>query len=82
MVFRPQPAQAGITWLARESSAGLTPADDAGSGLVGGAPLACAGYGSIVTVTASMGLAAAARAMDSILERAERPLLVGAIVTS
>jgi tRNA A37 threonylcarbamoyladenosine dehydratase len=30
----------------------------------GGAPLACAGYGSLVTVTATMGLAAAQRAMD------------------
>lgn len=30
----------------------------------GGAALSCAGYGSIVTVTAAMGLAAAARAID------------------
>lgn len=29
----------------------------------GGAPLACAGYGSVVTVTAAMGMAAAAQAM-------------------
>ena len=33
-----------------------------------GAPLACAGYGSIVTVTAAMGLAAAAAAIDQVLE--------------
>ncbi len=35
-----------------------------------GAPLACAGYGSSVTVTATMGLAAAAWAMDGIVRRA------------
>lgn len=35
-------------------------------GLMGGAPLACAGYGSIVTVTAPMGMAAAAVAMRGI----------------
>lgn len=33
-----------------------------------GAPLACAGYGSIVTVTAPMGFAAAAAAMDLLLQ--------------
>lgn len=33
---------------------------------VGGAPLACAGYGSVVTVTAAMGLAAAAIAMRAL----------------
>lgn len=32
-----------------------------------GAPLACAGYGSIVTVTAAMGFAAAAAAIDQML---------------
>ena len=58
-----------------EPPAGLTPADDADSGRVGGAPLACAGYGSIVTVTASMGMAAAARAIDIILDSAEKPLI-------
>jgi tRNA A37 threonylcarbamoyladenosine dehydratase len=36
-----------------------------------GAPLACAGYGSLVTVTAAMGLAAAARLIDAIV-RGER----------
>lgn len=35
----------------------------------GGAPLACAGYGSIVTVTAAMGFAAASRAIEAILLR-------------
>jgi len=33
-----------------------------------GAPLACAGYGSIVTVTAAMGFAAAAAAIDQMLQ--------------
>ncbi len=33
-----------------------------------GAPLACAGYGSIVTVTAAMGFAAAAAAIDQLLQ--------------
>ncbi len=60
-----------------EPAAGLTPADSAGgTGGTGGAPLACAGYGSIVTVTASMGLAAASRAIDIILTRSEQPLTV------
>lgn len=36
-----------------------------------GAPLACAGYGSIVTVTAAMGLAAASLAMRMILHPAK-----------
>ena len=33
----------------------------------GGMPLACAGYGSLVTVTASMGLAAASQAIVQLL---------------
>lgn len=37
-----------------------------------GAPLACAGYGSTVMVTASMGLAAAARAIDRICVPSQR----------
>ena len=57
-----------------EAAAGLTPADSADG--TGGAPLACAGYGSIVTVTASMGLAAASRAIDIILTHGEQPLAV------
>jgi tRNA A37 threonylcarbamoyladenosine dehydratase len=32
-----------------------------------GAPLACAGYGSLVTVTAAMGLAAAQRTIDTVI---------------
>lgn len=51
-----------------EPVAGAMPADDAGSPRVGGAPLACAGYGSIVTVTAAMGMAAASRAIDIMLQ--------------
>lgn len=37
-----------------------------------GMPLACAGYGSVVMVTAAMGFAAAARAVDAVLEAARR----------
>lgn len=37
-----------------------------------GAPLNCAGYGSIVTVTAAMGLAAAQRAIDRLISPAPR----------
>ena len=48
-----------------ERATGQMPASE-GAG-TGGAPLACAGYGSIVTVTASMGMAAAARAIEMIL---------------
>lgn len=40
--------------------------------LGGGSALACAGYGSLVTVTASMGLAAAAFALDKIITKADR----------
>lgn len=36
-----------------------------------GAPLACAGYGSLVTVTATMGLAAAQRAIDRLTAQAQ-----------
>jgi len=43
---------------------GLAPARDAAGGA---APLACAGYGSIVTVTAAMGFAAAGAVMDALL---------------
>ena len=39
---------------------------EAGRDHGGGAPLACAGYGSLVTVTATMGLAAAQRVIDRI----------------
>jgi tRNA A37 threonylcarbamoyladenosine dehydratase len=35
-----------------------------------GAPLACSGYGSTVMVTAAMGLAAAAWAVEAMLRRA------------
>jgi tRNA threonylcarbamoyladenosine dehydratase len=61
-----------------EPAAGLTPASDADNDRTGGAPLACAGYGSIVTVTASMGMAAAARAIDMILAAAQPPQSTGA----
>ena len=38
----------------------------------GSMPLACAGYGSLVTVTAAMGLAAAAHAIEDAIDRAAR----------
>jgi tRNA A37 threonylcarbamoyladenosine dehydratase len=50
------------------------PPDDAASRGPAGAPLACAGYGSIVTVTASMGLAAAAWAIGVLTARATVPI--------
>ncbi len=53
-----------------EAPSGLSPGSDADNDRTGGAPLACAGYGSIVTVTAAMGMAAAARAIDLILAAA------------
>jgi tRNA A37 threonylcarbamoyladenosine dehydratase len=43
---------------------------DAQAGSVPGAPLACSGYGSTVMVTAAMGLAAAAWAVEALLRRA------------
>ncbi len=53
--------------FSNEHAVGAKPGSDADNDRIGGAPLACAGYGSIVTVTASMGMAAAARAIDIIL---------------
>ena len=52
--------------------AGFKPADVQAASEVsprGGAALACSGYGSIVTVTASMGFAAAQSAINSVLRR-------------
>ena len=47
--------------------------DEPPAGTAGGASsLSCAGYGSVVTVTASMGLAAAARTIDAIVSRRPR----------
>lgn len=49
------------------------PTGTAGTGLSGspgGSPLGCAGYGSLVTVTAAMGLAAAARVLAHLAHRA------------
>jgi len=56
-VFSPEPAAVG--WQAEDA------------GTRAGAPLACSGYGSIVTVTASMGMAAAALAIEAILKAAD-----------
>lgn len=46
------------------------PASRGARGGEAGAPLACAGYGSAVTVTATMGLAAAAWVIDAIVHQA------------
>lgn len=65
----------GVTAIySPESLGGARPDDPAQTGLAGGAPLACAGYGSIVTVTASMGFAAASRAMDLLMATATAPV--------
>jgi tRNA threonylcarbamoyladenosine dehydratase len=61
------PAPAGVGGIATQpASVAMLP-----SGTVvkapAGAPLACAGYGSIVTVTAAMGMAAASQAIDAVL---------------
>lgn len=48
------------------------PPGAAPAGTEAGAPLACAGYGSVVTVTATMGMAAASDAIGALL-RAPRP---------
>lgn len=53
--------------FSNEPISGPAPGSDPDNDRTGGAPLACAGYGSIVTVTASMGMAAAARAIDGIV---------------
>lgn len=49
--------------FSREQSAGTRVA------VGGGMPLACAGYGSLVTVTAAMGLAAASRVLDQLVSQ-------------
>lgn len=54
-----------------EAPAGRTPAAaPASDGLTGGAPLACAGYGSSVSVTATMGFAAASVVLSKALQPA------------
>jgi tRNA threonylcarbamoyladenosine dehydratase len=60
-----RPARLGVDvlWF---SQASTRPASQV-AGMVLGAPLSCAGYGSLVTVTATMGMAAAARAIDRIV---------------
>jgi tRNA A37 threonylcarbamoyladenosine dehydratase len=50
-------------WSPAPSGAAMTPQADHPAG----APLACAGYGSTVMVTAAMGFAAASQAIDLIL---------------
>lgn len=59
---KPKPMGVPVLWLSQPS---LTPAQ----GMQGGAPLACAGYGSLVTVTAAMGLAAAGWAIEQVIQK-------------
>lgn len=72
-----QPVRFGVEAIfSPEQIAGQRPQAEGG-----GMPLACAGYGSLVTVTAAMGLAAASRALTKLLaidtgdrDLARRPL--------
>ncbi len=72
------PREAGHRFdvLAVHSSEPMAGRDAAAAALSAGAgaPLACAGYGSIVTVTAALGLAAAQTAIDRLLGR---PIVTG-----
>ncbi len=61
-----RPAKLGVPvlWFSQPT---LRPVDSL-DGEQAGSPLACAGYGSLVTVTAAMGLAAAGQALDYLLK--------------
>jgi len=61
----PRPARLGVDvlWFSQASTRPLSQV----GGAIAGAPLSCAGYGSLVTVTATMGMAAAAGAIDRIV---------------
>jgi tRNA A37 threonylcarbamoyladenosine dehydratase len=65
-----QPAILPDTWLAEREAE-----DDVGAMAAPLAPqgLSCAGYGSVVTITAAMGMAAADRALRLVLQRAAQP---------
>jgi tRNA A37 threonylcarbamoyladenosine dehydratase len=52
------------------AASGLAIPAEGEGGVVPGAPLACSGYGSTVMVTAAMGLAAAAWAVEAMVRRA------------
>jgi len=60
-----RPARLGVEvlWFSQGAIRPVSPIGTASAG----APLACAGYGSMVTVTATMGMAAAAGAIDRIV---------------
>lgn len=62
-IWSPSPPGASGRAIPAESEASIVP----------GAPLACSGYGSTVMVTAAMGLAAAAWAVEAVSNRARRP---------
>jgi tRNA A37 threonylcarbamoyladenosine dehydratase len=62
-IWSPSPTGASGRAIPAEGEASIVP----------GAPLACSGYGSTVMVTAAMGLAAAAWAVEAVSNRARRP---------
>ncbi|MGE0802257.1 MAG: ThiF family adenylyltransferase [Lautropia sp.] len=62
------PRRFGVTAIYSAEADPAAP-PEAGEGARPGAPLACSGYGSIVTVTAAMGMAAAAEAIKAALGR-------------
>jgi tRNA A37 threonylcarbamoyladenosine dehydratase len=62
-IWSPSPTGASGHAIPAEGEASIVP----------GAPLACSGYGSTVMVTAAMGLAAAAWAVEAVSNRARRP---------
>lgn len=64
-----QPTRLPDAWQVQDGAQGLASGASAGEALQG---LSCAGYGSAVTVTASMGLAAAGHAIEVILHRARQ----------
>lgn len=66
---QPAAVAAAVTGPAAAVAAAADPAPDAADDAMPGSALACAGYGSIVTVTATMGLAAAQVAIDSLVRR-------------
>lgn len=69
-----QPTRLPDAWQVQDGPEGLATEASTGAALQG---LSCAGYGSAVTVTASMGLAAASHAIEVILHRARHPVAAG-----
>lgn len=64
----PRQGRSGVRCVYSAEAVQRPPADSCEGGAPG-APLACAGYGSSVTVTATFGLVAAAQALEAVLNR-------------